>query len=319
MRGSAADRPRLLVLGGPTAAGKSSLALALCDALGGELISADSVQIYRGLDIGSAKPSAAERDRIPHHALDLLEPTEPSDAGRWRQAAVAAIEDVAARGGVPVVCGGTGLYLRALLRGLAAIPPISPATREAVALDLASAGPEALHRRLTGIDPRAAARIAPRDGQRIGRALEVYRETGRPLSAWQGDHGFGEVAYDALLLCAWPERELLHQRIDARAHGMVAAGVVDEVRGLLEAGVPPDAPGLRTLGYREVVDHLARGEADGPEVLARRIALGHRRYAKRQLTWFRRTLAEEPGARHLDPLAADALARALEWWSESAN
>lgn len=288
--------------------------MALAERLDGEIVAADSVQIYRGLDVGSAKPTAAERARVPHHGLDLLDPREQSDAGRWLAAAEAALADIAARGRRAIVCGGTGLYVRALLDGLAATPAVPEAVRAEVDALLADGGPERAHAALAAVDAGAAARIAPRDAQRIGRALAVYRATGRPLSAWQAEHAEARRARaadraPARILALWPDRPTLYARVDARATAMVAAGLLAETRALLAGGVPTDAPGLACLGYREARAVLA-GEApeDG---LAERVALGHRRYAKRQLTWFRRLVAEDARAVHLDPSALDVLERAL--------
>lgn len=300
----------LLLIGGPTAAGKTGLAMALCERLGGEIVSADSVQVYRGLDIGSAKPTAAEQARVRHHAIDILDPSEQSDAGRWLTVAEAAIADVRARGRVAIVCGGTGLYLRALLYGLAAIPDVSEAVRAELDAHLEARGAPALHAELAAVDPETAGRLAPRDAQRIVRALAVYRQTGRPISAWQADHGFAERRPEARLVVVSPEpRELLFERIDQRAAWMLEHGLVDEVRALLDAGVPHDAPAFATLGYREVVAEL-RGEGR-PDTLVARVARGHRRYAKRQLTWFRGMMERDPSVARVDPLASDALSRLL--------
>lgn len=299
----------LVVIVGPTAAGKSRLALDLCARLGAELVSADSVQVYRGLDIGSAKPTPAERERVRHHAIDRLDPSERSDAGRWLEIAEDALRDIARRGLPAVVCGGTGLYVKALLYGLAPVPPIDGGVRDALERELAARGPEALHAELGRVDPAAAGRVAPRDAQRVTRALAVFRQTGRPLSAWQRDHGFTAPRREATVAALWPERDALRAAIDERALAMVAAGLLDEVRALLAAGVPHDAPGLQTLGYREAVA-VARGEAP-LDALAERVAAGHRRYAKRQLTWFRPMVARGE-ATHLDPRHAatpDALLR----------
>lgn len=289
------SRP-ILVLVGPTAAGKSELALALAEDAGGEIVSADSVQVYRGLDIGSAKPTAAERARVPHHALDLISPEERIDAARWAEVADAAI---AVASGPVLVAGGTGLYVRALLHGLSPAPATEPPIRAAVAEELRSLGPEALHASLRAVDPEAAARIPPTDPQRLTRALEVFRQTGRPLSAWQADHGFSPRRHDARVVGLWPDRVVLAARIASRVDAMLRRGWVEEVEALLSTGVPPDAPGLRTLGYRDVVRRL-RGEvsaADLPAVLA----TAHRRYAKRQLTWFRGVTAKDDPFLHLDP------------------
>lgn len=299
---------------GPTAAGKSALAMALAERTGGEIIAADSVQVYRGLDIGSAKPTAVERARVPHHGLDLFDPREQSDAGRWLAAAEAALDDIAARGRRAIVCGGTGLYIRALLEGLAATPEVPEAVRAAVLGRLLAEGPERVHAALAEVDAETAARVAPRDAQRVGRALSVFLATGRPLSAWQADHRAARAARAGArppvrILALWPERPTLYARIDARAAAMVAGGLVEETRGLLAQGVPASAPGLQCLGYREARAVLA-GELPHA-ALAERVALGHRRYAKRQLTWFRRLLAEDARAEHLDPLALDVVERAL--------
>ncbi len=295
----------LLVIAGPTAAGKSDLAMAACERLGGEIVSADSVQVYRGLDVGSAKPTAAEQARIRHHCLDAFDVTERCDAGRWLALAEAAVADIRGRGLRPVVCGGTGLYLRALLFGLAPTPAITPEVRAAVLADLEARGPEALHADLAAIDPAAAARLAPRDRQRIARALEVFRQTGRPLSAYQAEHGFDQPRHRARVCVLCPDPAAHAARLRARAARMLDGGMIAEVAALLAAGVPADAPGLSTLGYRAVASHL-RGELPHDQLLER-IVRGHRRYAKRQRTWFRRVLADDPSAIALDPDAPEAL------------
>jgi len=305
------EAPPLLIIGGPTAAGKTRLAMAVCDRVGGEIISADSVQVYRGLDVGSAKPTADEQARVRHHVIDVLDPTERSHAGRWLALAEAAIADVRARGRVPIVCGGTGLYLRALVEGLAPIPDVSDAVREELAAELEARGVEALHAALGQVDAVAAARLAPNDTQRVVRALAVFRQTGRPISAFQADHDFAEHRPGARIVVVSPQpRELLFERIDARAAWMLEHGLVDEVRALLDRGVPDDAPALTTLGYREVVAEL-RGTATGGASLAERVARGHRRYAKRQLAWFRGMTQRDPSVQHVDPLDAGALSHLL--------
>ncbi len=306
----------LLVLVGPTAAGKSAVALAVAEAVGGEIVSADSVQVYRGVDLGSAKPTAAEQARVRHHCIDLADPTEQLDAATWAAAADAAIADARARGRVPIVCGGTGLYVRALLHGLTDLPDPPPDVRDAVRADLAARGPAALHAELAAVDPQAAARVPPTDPQRITRALEVYRATGRPLSAWQADHGFRPRRYDAHVVGLWPDRDVLRARIYARARAMLASGWPDEVRALLARGVPPDAPPLRALGYREVVAHVLGHlpAADLPDAVAR----GHWQYARRQLTWFRGITTREDALVHHEPGAPDLVARLSRTASEPA-
>lgn len=281
-------RPPLLVIVGPTAAGKSQLALERAARLGGEIVNADSVQVYRGLDVGSAKPTAAARAAVRHHLLDLWPPTRQANAGAWLAEAEAAIADVCGRGRLPIVCGGTGLYVRALLEGLASIPEVPAELAATLRERIAVEGAAALHAELARVDPAAAARLAPNDGQRVGRALGVVLATGTPISEFQHRHrAAGSPRWAATLVGVFPERALLEARIDARARAMIAGGLIDEVRGLLAAGVPADAPGLATLGYREVVAWLAAGETTPVEALTTALAAAHRRYAKRQLTWWR--------------------------------
>jgi tRNA dimethylallyltransferase len=276
---------RVVCVVGPTASGKSALGLALAARLGGEIVSADSRQVYRGLDVGTAKPSAAERAHVPHHLLDVVPPDEPFDAARFRALAAAAIADVAGRGHVPVVVGGTGLYVRVLLRGLCAAPPRVPALRAALRRLIDERGAAALHRGLAAMDPRAASRIGPNDAVRIVRALEVGIATGRRLSDWQAAHRFAEPAYDALVIGLDRPVDELDARIAARAQRMIAAGFRDEVAALRARGLPVDAPGLRTVGYPEMQAWL-EGRLDEAGALAA-LVLATRRFAKRQRTWFR--------------------------------
>jgi len=272
---------RVVCIVGPTASGKTALALELADRLGGEIVSADSRQIYRGLDVGTAKPTPAERVRIPHHCLDLVDPGESFDVARFRTAAAGAIAAIAARGHVPLVVGGTGLYVRALLRGLCPAPPRAPALRAELEAAVAAEGSAALHRRLAALDPAAAARVAPRDTVRIVRALEVALATGVPLSRWQAEHRFAERPYDALVIgLARPTAEL-DARIAARANAMVAAGFLDEVSALVARGVVVDA-----VGYREMLA-CVDGRTDVATAVAATVR-ATRRFAKRQRTWFRR-------------------------------
>ncbi|HZP41282.1 MAG TPA: tRNA (adenosine(37)-N6)-dimethylallyltransferase MiaA [Candidatus Binatia bacterium] len=283
------DRPRIVCVVGPTASGKSALGLLLAERSGGEVVSADSRQVYRGLDVGTAKPTAAERARVPHHGLDLVAPTEPFDAARFRAAATAAIDAILARGRVPIVVGGTGLWLRVLLRGLCPAPPRVPRLRAALERMVAAEGAPALHRWLAALDPALAARVHPADAVRIVRGVEVALATGVPLSRTQAAHGFDEAPYDALVVgLAWPTAAL-EARIAARARAMVDAGFVEEVRALRASGVPPDAPGFDAVGYREMLAAV-EGRASVEEALAATVG-ATRRFAKRQRTWFRR----EPG------------------------
>jgi tRNA dimethylallyltransferase len=297
------ERPPLLVIVGPTAAGKTAEALARAEDLGSEIVGADSVQVYRGLDIGSAKPNAEEQARVRHHAIDLWEPTLQANAGAWLTEAERAIAALHERDKTPVVCGGTGLYVRALTEGLAAIPDVPEAIQAEVRERLAVEGARALHAELTRLDPETAARLAPADGQRVARALEVLMATGESLTAFQERHrrvreGGAEPRYTVHMVGLFPPRAELERRIAVRASAMLDAGLVDEVRDLLAAGVPHDAPGLMTLGYREIVAQLRRdGDAirgaPGREALRDALARAHRRYAKRQLTWWRRVHFDE--------------------------
>jgi len=279
------SRPRLVCLVGPTASGKTELALALAECVGGEIVSADSRQVYRGLDVGTAKPTRAERAHVRHHCLDLADPDDRFDVARFRAAAGAAIADAHGRGRPVVVAGGTGLWVRALLGGLCAAPPASPALRAALAGDGERDGSPALHARLAAVDPIAAARIAPHDRVRVLRALEVALATGRPLSAWQAEHRFADAPYDALVVgLAWPV-DALAARIRARAEAMVADGFVDEAARLARRGFGPEAPAMRAVGYREMLA-CARGTLS-LEAATDATVLATRRFAKRQRTWFR--------------------------------
>lgn len=284
------EGPRpILALVGPTASGKTAMALEWADQLGTEIVSADSVQIHVGLDIGSAKPTPEELARVPHAGISLLSPLERPSAGHWVDLVTPTIERLHAAGKVPLVCGGTGLYVRALLEGLAEIPDVAPEVRAEVSSRLERLGSDALHAELGRVDPEAAARISPRDPQRLTRALEVFVATGTPITTWQREttHKPGYAAHVTVLEV---EREVLSRRIAARAEAMVRGGLIDEVRGLLER-YPADCPGLSTLGYREVVAAVIGHDLD-PRALSTRLALAHRQYAKRQQTWFSRATAD---------------------------
>ncbi|MDP6946017.1 MAG: tRNA (adenosine(37)-N6)-dimethylallyltransferase MiaA, partial [Myxococcota bacterium] len=238
---------------------------------------------------------------------------ERLDAAAWSEVADTAIADIRGRGKLPVVCGGTGLYVRALLHGLIPIPDIDPLVRSQVRSELGERGPEAMHRELEVVDPDAAQRIAPRDGQRIARALEVFRATGRALTDWQAEHRFAKTRYDARVVGLWPERDVLYRRIDRRVVTMLDAGWFTEVRELLESGVPPDAAGLQTMGYRDVVA-CVKGQLDA-SLMKKQVAQSHRRYARRQLVWFRGITTREDRLVHHGsdaPDLVDALVATLE-------
>ena len=303
------SEPPLLVLAGPTAVGKTGLALELCQRLGAEVVSADSVQVYRGLDIGSAKPTPEELAQAPHHLIDVADPEEEFDAGRFVELAQAAVAEITARGKRVLVVGGTGLYIKALLYGLAPMPPVDRELRRRLARQWEEQGAEALHARLAELDREAAGRLHPHDRQRVLRSLEVCLQTGQSLSAFQAAHGFGRPRYRFLLLGLERPRAELFQRIEQRCRLMWQGGMVEEVRGLLAAGVSPRARSLGSLGYAQVVAMLA-GELSEGEALEQMIKKT-RAYAKRQLTWFR-------GMEGINWFAADdrpgILAAARDFW-----
>ncbi|MCB2185877.1 MAG: tRNA (adenosine(37)-N6)-dimethylallyltransferase MiaA [Deltaproteobacteria bacterium] len=301
--------PGLFILAGPTAVGKTGLAIRLAQEFSAEIVGADSVQVYRGLDLGSAKPTPAEQAQARHHLIDVADPAAGFSAARFAELAAAAVAEITARGRRVIVAGGTGLYLRALVYGLAPAPPGDPALRERLARDWDQEGATALHARLAEQDPGAAARLHPNDRQRVLRALEVALLTGRPLSAWQAAHGFREPRYPHVMVgLARPRAELL-ERIAQRAREMFDQGLVEEVAGLLARGVPPDAPGLATLGYRQAVA-LLEGRLAREAAVADTIAATGA-YAKRQMTWFRAV----PGIHWHHPADYPGiLARARAWW-----
>jgi tRNA dimethylallyltransferase len=298
----------VLAVVGPTAVGKSAFALDACERFDGELVSVDSMQVYRGLEAATSKPRAEERARVPHHGLDLADPGRDFSMGDFVRAAERAIDGIRSRGRLPVLVGGTGLYLRGLLRGVAETPRRSPRLRARLTAIAERRGVPWLHRMLRRVDAASAARLPPRDRQRIARALEVYFTARRPLSALIAASPFGEDRYDPIKIGLAMRREDLHRRIDDRVDGFFAAGLVEEVRRLLAAGCPPAANAFKALGYREVIAHL-RGETtlEEAKALTRR---NTRRYAKRQWTWFRK----EPGVVwfEVDPEAPDSFAQATE-------
>jgi len=269
---------------GPTAAGKSEIALALAAEVGGEIVSADSRQVYRYLDIGTAKPSPAERASVPHHLLDVVDPDAAFDAARYRELAHTAVEAIQARGRPAIICGGTGLYLRVLLRGLFRGPARSPALRARLHALEERDGPGTLHRLLTATDPAAAAHLHRHDLLRVVRALEVFELTGRPISAWQAEHRFGDRGVRALVLGCARSREDLAMRIEARCRAMLAAGLLDEIRDLWARGYGPELPPLQSVGYREMGAYL-RDECDRASAFDAFVR-ATRRLAKRQRAWF---------------------------------
>ncbi len=278
-------RPPLLVLCGATATGKSTLALALAEALGGEIVSADSMQVYRGMDVGTAKPSFQERAGIPHHGLDLRDPEEGYSAAEFQGDADGWIEGIHARGRIPIVVGGTGLYLRALLDGLMDAPSRNETLRASLRAEEEEKGPGTLHRRLQEVDPETALRLHPRDLIRIERALEVWTLSGQPISALHQAHRFAEKRYPSMRLRLDLPKAALHRRIDARAEAMWKNGWCEEVRNLMARGLSPHSRPLQALGYQRVVEHLLEGAKE--EDAVRKIQSDTRTYARRQENWFR--------------------------------
>jgi tRNA dimethylallyltransferase len=275
---------RLLAIVGPTASGKSALALRLAEVVPAEIVSCDSLQVYRGLDIGSAKPTAEERGRVPHHLLDLADPDEGFSAARYAQSARRAIAEIAARGRVPIVVGGSGLYLRALLEGLFPGPSRDDALRQRLEGIAKRFGDARLHRLLGRVDPEAACRIAVRDRVRVVRAIEVFALTGRPLSVQQGLEEKPLAGYATLLVGLALPRATLRVRVIERTHEMLRAGLIDEVRGLVAKGYGRTRA-LDAIGYRQarhVVEGTLTVTAAEHEIVTQTM-----RYAKRQMTWFR--------------------------------
>ena len=304
------ERPPVVVVTGPTAAGKSALALRLAERFDGEIVNADSMQVYRYLDIGTAKPSAADRARVPHHLLDVVLPNAPYSAGRYTSEARAAAALVHARGRTVFLTGGTGLYIRAFLEGLLRGGGADPELRQRLEAEHAAAqredDPSRLHRRLAALDPQAAARIHPHDLRRLVRALELVERSGQPASVQQGEHGFGDRPYRVLHLALDPGVEELDRRIDRRCAGMIEAGLLREVRELRARGFGAELRPMQAIGYRHM-----QPVVDGLDTLVNALAAMQRdtrRFARRQRTWLRGV----PEARGLHPDDEDGVTKAVE-------
>ncbi len=283
--------PHALIVAGPTCSGKSALALALAERLDGVVINADSMQVYRELRIVTARPTAEEERRAPHALYGVRPAAEAGNAAWWRAAALAAMEGARAAGRLPILCGGTGMYFSAVVDGIAAIPECGEAARAEARWLLAEQGPVALHASLAKVDPATAARLRPSDSQRVARAWEVWRGTGRGLVAWQGEKGEAAAwRFSAILLD--PPREALRAAIGGRFAAMLAAGALAEVRALLALELDPALPAMRAHGVPELAAHL-RGEIALDEA-ARRAALATGQYTKRQATWFRHRRMADP-------------------------
>ncbi|MGD8316803.1 MAG: tRNA (adenosine(37)-N6)-dimethylallyltransferase MiaA [Myxococcales bacterium] len=287
----------LVVIAGVTATGKTAAAIELAHRFGGELVGADSVQVYRGFDIGSAKPGPTELGGIRHHMIDVIDPDRDIDAVTYARMADEAIRDIRDRDRLPIVVGGTGLWIRALVRGLVDVPPVDPGIRERLEAVAASNGPALLHGRLAEVDPVTASKVHPNDTVRIIRALEVYEQTGSPLGALRASHALGQPRYRALLIALDMERDAHSTAIERRILRMLDAGWADEVRALRARWGDRVRP-FGSVGYREMLAHV-RDFVPAEETI-RRIKKSTRTYARRQRTWFR----GEPG---------------VSWWSDSAE
>jgi tRNA dimethylallyltransferase len=275
-----------IVIVGPTATGKTAAAIALAEQIGGEIINADSMQVYRGMEIGTAKPEAADRQRVRFHLLDIIAPEEPFSVAEWKRRAESAIVDIDARGCWPIICGGTGLYVRALLDAWSlADTPANPEIRRALAAEADREGASALHARLQQVDPVTAERLHPNDAVRIVRALEVYSVTGIPISDFRRRDQRESIPRPAYRLGLTLPRQALYAAIDRRVDAMLASGLVHEVRGLLDQGYAPTLSPLKSLGYKEIIQYF-HGEMDFPTTVEK-IKQNTRRFAKRQQTWFR--------------------------------
>ncbi|MFL5297112.1 MAG: tRNA (adenosine(37)-N6)-dimethylallyltransferase MiaA [Phenylobacterium sp.] len=290
--------PRIWLIAGPTASGKSALALRLAEATGGEIVNADSMQLYRELRLLTARPSPQEEARAPHHLFGTVDAADGWSVGRWVRAATQVLGEIASRGRSAIVVGGTGLYFRALTEGLADIPAVPGAVRRRAEAEYGQMGEAAFRERLAGADPAAAARIAPGDRQRLVRAWEVFAATGSALSAWQatGTPALAPGSWAAVAL--EPPRPILYGRCDARLAAMVEAGVLDEVAALSARNLAPALPLMKAVGVREFAAHL-RGETSLAEALAA-AQQETRRYAKRQSTWMRGQMADWPRLTEID-------------------
>lgn len=311
---------RAIALAGPTASGKTAAALAIAREHDAEIVSVDSALVYRGMDIGTAKPAPAERAAVPHHLIDIRDPSQAYSAAEFAADAHRLVREINARGKLALLVGGTMLYFKAWYEGLDAMPPADPAIRAEIEAEAASLGWPAMHAQLAQVDPATAARLAPADSQRIQRALEVYRATGRPLSSFHGQRA-APTGSDAPLFSLEPqERAWLHGRIGQRFDAMLAGGFLEEVQALRERGdLTPDLPSMRCVGYRQAWELLDEHEASGDvhpfpmNLLRERGVAATRQLAKRQLTWLR----SMPQRRVIACDAPDALAQLLQAVRES--
>jgi tRNA dimethylallyltransferase len=277
-------KPKVIVICGPTGIGKTSVGIELAEKFGGEIVSADSMQIYRYMDIGTAKPTVEEKRRIPHHMIDIVDPDEDYDAVQFSKQARAIITELDSRDRLPFVVGGTGFYIKALLHGIFQSEPIDPKIRNRLRKEAADYGNDVFYDRLMEVDPDTAARLHPNDSYRIIRALETIESTGKSISDHHQEHGFPDDPYTVLKICLQMDRPQLYDGIDKRVDLMIEAGLVDEAKKLLEMGYAADLKSMQSIGYRHVVEFLE--EKIPWDECVRTLKRDTRRFAKRQFTWF---------------------------------
>jgi len=305
--------PKLLIILGPTASGKKKLAVEAAERFGGEIVSADSRKVYRHLDIGTAKPSPDDLKRVPHHLIDVVAPDETFSAGEWVRRASAAVKDIVSRGGLPIISGGTGFYVKAFLEGLSAGVPPDPEVRGVLEEELRRVGLRGMYRKLLSVDPERASELHENDRARIMRALEIFLSTGRTFTELKKAERITGGEYDTFVIGLLVPRKLLYARINERVDDMVSGGLIEELEKVLSMGYPRNAPGLDTVGYKEWFPWLD-GESSFEECLER-IKTNTRRYAKRQMTWFR----AQPDIQWVYPAAGESsgILERVERWLES--
>ena len=300
------EKPSAIIISGPTCVGKTDVAIDLAEPLGGEIISADAMQVYRHMDIGTAKPTKQEQAQVRHHLIDVVDPDEPFSAAQFKSSAAAVIRELHKKGRPVFVVGGTGLYIKALTQGLFRVQQGNGALRERLRAEAKDLGSPVLHQRLQEVDPEAAGRIHPNDGFRIIRALEIFELTGKPISEHHSAHGFSDVPYHVLKIGLFLDREVLYQRIDQRVDRMLEAGLLKEVEGLLRRGYSPNLKSMGSIGYRHMTEYL-EGHMAWDETV-RLFKRDTRRYAKRQLAWFR----ADPEIHWLKPSEIDVMSREID-------
>ena len=299
------EKPKIVVIGGPTAVGKTGVTIRIAERICGEVVNADSMQIYRYMDIGTAKPTPEEQLRVAHHMIDVADPDESYDAARFSREAREAAEGVLGRKHVPLVAGGTGFYIRAFLCGLCDAAPEDPAIRMHLREEAGRRGAESMYGKLVACDPEAAGKIHPNDIYRIVRALTVYETCGIPLSEFRRRHAFTDAPYQSLSIVLDMDRTELYKRIESRVDQMVAEGLAEEVERLFEMGYDERLKPMQALGYRHMADYI-RGRVDR-DTAVETLKRDTRHYAKRQLTWFRK----DPQALWFSPAQTDQIASAV--------